>query len=152
MEKYTELNCAFSLRCNTPENVIDTLLFMTGQDDEEPPQLPADPFFETKHWRQMLKGSGDGLDAEAYCRAALELSDTSGRYLVTIRCDLRHFDIEIARFISWITPHIFADKGDFVGYMRSHGVEPITVFYYPDRSVRRQTAFETRLLCSRTSW
>lgn len=143
MEKYTELNCAFSLRRDTPEAVIDTLLFMTGQDDQEPQQLPADALFKTARWRHMLKGHSADPDAEAYCRAALELSETSGRYLVTIRCDLRNFDIEIARFISWITPHIFADKGDFVGYMRSSEVEPVTVFYYPDRSVTRQPAFET---------
>jgi hypothetical protein len=28
METFTELNCAFSLRRDTPEDVIDTLLFM----------------------------------------------------------------------------------------------------------------------------
>jgi hypothetical protein len=142
MEKYTELNCAFSLRRDTPENVIDTLLFMTGQDDQEPEQLPADALSKTARWRHMLKGSGTDPDAEAYCRAALELSETSGRYLVTLRCDLRNFDIEIARFISWITPHIFAHKGDFVGYMRCRNVEPTTIFYYPDCSVTRQPAFE----------
>jgi hypothetical protein len=142
METYTELNCAFSLRRDTPEDIIETLLFMTGQRDQEPQQLPAHALFETARWGQMLKGADPGDDAEAYCNAALELSERSGRYLVTIRCDLRNYDIEIARFISWITPHIFADEGDFVGYTRSRNLEPVTILYYPDCSATRQPAFE----------
>jgi len=143
MGPYTELNCAFSLRHDTPEDVIDTLLFMTGQDGHEPKQLPTHAFFETERWRQMLNRASPEFDAEACCNAAVELSETSGRYRVTIRCDFRNYDIEIARFISWITPYIFADKGDFVGYTRSQDVEPITILYYPDRTLTRQPAFET---------
>ncbi len=48
MGMYTELNCAFSLRRDTPEDVTDVLLFMTGQDDKEPQQLPPDAFFKTQ--------------------------------------------------------------------------------------------------------
>ena len=143
MEPYTELNCAFSLRRDTPDAVIDILLFMTGQDEQEPQQLPVDAFFETARWRRMLNGESVEAEAEAYSNAALELSETSGRYRVTIRCDFRNYSIEIARFISWITPYIFADKGDVIGYTRSAEVEPITILYYPDRTVTRQPAFET---------
>ena len=142
MGPYTELNCAFSLRSDTPEEVIDTLLFMTGQHDQEPQQLPAHAFFETVRWRQMLNRVSPEFDEETCCNAAVELSETSGRHRVTIRCDFRDYDIEILRFISWITPFIFADKGDVVGYTRSPDLEPITVLYYPNRTLTRQPAFE----------
>jgi len=84
---YTELNCAFSLKRHTPEEVENALLFMTGQDDEEPKSLPPHPLFGTVRWRDMLRGVGKDSQAPAW----LEIAD-SGRYRVSIRCVLTGYD------------------------------------------------------------
>jgi hypothetical protein len=138
MGPYTEVNCAFSLKRHTPEEVIDALLFMTGQDDQEPKQLPSHALFKTQRWREILNGIHSAAESEAYCNAAVELSDGSGRYRVTIRCDLQNCDNEIGQFVSWITPYIHAHKGDFIGYIRSKELEPLTLLLYPDRTFTKQ--------------
>ncbi len=132
METYTELNCAFSLKRDTPEEIENTLLFMTGQDDEEPESLPPHPLFATPGWRLMLRSAGGDAQAPAW----LEVAD-SGRYRVSIRCTLTGYDSEIQQFIDWITPYIFANAGDFIGYMRSEDVEPITLLLHPNRTFTR---------------
>jgi hypothetical protein len=134
----TELNCAFSLRSDTPEEIIDTLLYMTGQDDGEPQSLPSHPFFGSARWRHMLRGSDAELDAESYGIAGVEMSESSGRYRITIRCNLINFDNDIDQFIHWITPYIHAQRGDFIGYTRSQDVEPVTQLLFPNRTFTRQ--------------
>jgi hypothetical protein len=135
---YTELNCAFSLKRDTPDEIVDTLLFMTGQDDEAPKSLSSHPLFSANRWQHMFRSSATNSDADAYGIAGVELSESSGRYRVTIRCNLINLDREIAQFIDWITPHIFARPGDFVGYTRSEEIEPLTLLLYPNRTVTRQ--------------
>jgi hypothetical protein len=44
MQKYVEFNCAFSLKRYAPDEVVDALLFMTGQDDDEPIEFPPHPY------------------------------------------------------------------------------------------------------------
>jgi hypothetical protein len=137
MGAYTELNCAFSLKRHTPGEVENALLFMTGQDDEEPKSLPKHPLFGAARWRHMLRGSGADLDAETYGDARVELSESSGRFCVIIRRTLWNHDSEIVQFIDWITPYVFARPGDFIGYTRSKGEEPVTLLLYPNRTLTR---------------
>ena len=137
MGTYTELNCAFSLKRNAPEEIESTLLLMTGQDDKEPERLPKHPLFGAARWRHMLRGSGADADAEAHGDARVELSESSGRYCVTIRRTLWNHESEIGQFIDWITPHIFARPGDFIGYTRSEDEEPVTLLLYPNRTFTR---------------
>jgi hypothetical protein len=134
---YTELNCAFSLKRDTPDEIVDVLLFMTRQDEEAPKNLPTHSFFQTPHWRDLLKGTRD-IVAETYSNAMLELSETSGRYRVTIRCVVKNSDPEIAQFIDWIAPFILARPDDFIGYTRSQDVEPVTLLLYANRTITRQ--------------
>ena len=138
MEKYTELNCAFSLKRDTPEEIENALLFMTGQDEEEPARLPKHPLFGAERWRHLLRGSRADLDAEACGDARIELSESSGRFQVSIRRTLWNRASEIDQFIDWITPYIFARPGDFIGYMRSEDAEPVTFLLYPNRNFTRQ--------------
>jgi hypothetical protein len=139
---YTELNCAFSLKRDTPEEIENALLFMTGQDEDEPKPLPKHPLFDAARWRHILKGSGADLDPEAYGDARVELSESSGRFRVTIRRTLLNCDGEIGQFVDWITPYIFARPGDFIGYTRSEDVEPVTLLLYPNRTFTRASPDE----------
>jgi hypothetical protein len=53
MEKYTELNCAFSLKRHTLDEIVDTLLFMTGQYEAAPEHFPPHPLFGATRWRDI---------------------------------------------------------------------------------------------------
>jgi hypothetical protein len=125
MGEFTELNVVFCLRSDTPQEVVDVLLFMTRQYDKEPEKIPAHPLFETL-WRYMLCETG----AEAYSNARLERSEYA-RHLVSIRCNCENADGEIWKFLDWITPYIHARSGDFLGYTRAENSEAVTIIAYP---------------------
>lgn len=134
MSRFTELNLVFALKSDTPQDIIDVLLFMTRQDDKQLKQIPAHPLFETTLWRYMLCETG----AEAYSNARLELSER-GRYFASIRCNCANADGEIGKFINWITPYVHARRGDFLGYTRPENSEALTLLLYSNRTVT-QTA------------
>jgi hypothetical protein len=130
MGRFTELNVVFALRDDTPQEIVDALLYMTRQDDGLPRSIPTHPLFETTLWRYMLCETG----AEAYSNARMELSD-HGRYLISIRCNCEDADGEIGKFIDWITPYVHARRGDFLGYTRSENSEALTLYSYPNMTM-----------------
>jgi hypothetical protein len=129
MGAYTELNCALSLKRNTPDQIIDALLFIRRQDEAEPTNLPVHPLFATARWRELLRGSDAA--AYTYSNARLDAAD-SGRYRVIIRCTLKDHDTEFSQFIEWIKPHIHAPRGDFIGTSYPMTLRGIT--FNPDRT------------------
>lgn len=133
IEGYTELNCAFTLKSSTPENIADVLLFMSGQDESEPATLPPHALFSTDGWRCLLKDASD-YEGVSYGIAGVELNDNSGRYIVTVRRNLINLETEASRFIDWITPYILARPGDCIGYRRNQDGEPLTLLIYPNQT------------------
>jgi hypothetical protein len=114
MGTYTELVCAFAVDRNTPRQIIDILLYMTGQSDTAPKEFPEHPLFGETRWDYMLQGGSVFFDGDAHSTVRLEESD--GQYRVTIRCNFENYDDEIVKFIAWVTPYIDALRGDFLGY------------------------------------
>ena len=131
MGTYTELNCAFSLHGETPQHVVETLLYMTGQSETEPDSLPPHPLFGDTRWDGMLSGSSSYFGADPH--STVRRNEINGKYHVTIRCNFKDYDGEIEKFIDWITPHIQALPGDFIGYKRSDLTEVPTLLYHPRR-------------------
>ena len=129
MGTYTELNCAFSLYKDTPQHIVDTLRYMTGQSGTEPDKLPSHPLFGDTGWNGMLRGSSSYFDGDTH--STVRLDETDGKYHVTIRCNFKNYDDEIAKFIAWATPYIDALAGDFLGYSRSETTEVPTLLYQP---------------------
>jgi hypothetical protein len=138
MRKYVEFNCAFSLKRTTPDEILNALLFMTGQGDDEPKKPPSHSLFNTARWPDLLKSPGNDSDHESYGISGVELSERSGWCRITIRRNLVNFDPEIDQFIQWKTPYIHAHIGDFIGYRRFQDVEPVTLLLYPNRTFARQ--------------
>lgn len=133
MGMYTELNCAFELKKGTPQEVIDLLWFMTNNAIvPQPPSLPDHPLFRTSSWQMMLGSDSYYFAGEAHSTVRFEdgVTDT---WFVTIRCNLKNYDHEIEHFVDWITPHIDAMEGDFIGYYRYEETEVPTLIYYPNR-------------------
>jgi len=129
MGTYTELNCAFALCKNTPQQIVDLLLYMTGQSGTEPESLPPRPFFGDTRWDHMLRGASAFFEGDA-C-STVRFDEYSGKYRVTIRCNFKNYDDEIEKFIAWVTPYIDALQGDFLGYSRAETTEVPTLLYHP---------------------
>jgi hypothetical protein len=126
---YTELNCAFSLSKNTPQQIVDILLHMTGQSRTAPDELPPHPLFGDTRWDYMLQSSSVYFDGDPH--SAIRLDEIDGQHRVTIRCNFKNYDDEITKFIDWITPYIDALPGDFIGYSRYEDTEVPTLLYHP---------------------
>jgi len=126
---YTELVCAFSLTKGTPQHVVDTLLYMTGQSSAEPETLPPHPFFGDTRWDHMLRGGSAYFDGDPH--STVRVDEYSGKHRVTIRCNFKNYDGELEKFIDWLTPHIDALPGDFVGYKRYEDTDVPTLLYHP---------------------
>ena len=82
MGTYTELNCAFSLYKDTPQHIVDTLRYMTGQSATEPDKLPSHPLFGDTGWNGMLRGSSSYFDGDTHSTVRLE--EFNGKYRVTL--------------------------------------------------------------------
>jgi hypothetical protein len=133
MGMYTELNCAFELKKDTPDSVMAVLLYMLDQRNPEPEAFPSHPLFTTSRWRMLLTCSSYSF-AACESRTALWLDEADDQYHVMIRSNLKNYDGEIEKFIDWITPYIDGLEGDFLGYSRYEETEIPTLLYYPKRS------------------
>jgi hypothetical protein len=133
MGMFTELNCAFRLEKETPQEIIAILLFMAGMTDVEP-SLPSHPLFATERWSHVLTGTR--LDTYTFgdVHSTVRLDEFDEKYHVTIRSNLKNYQGELEKFLDWITPYMDAMYGDFIGYSRYEETEVPTLLYYPNRS------------------
>ena len=113
MGMYTELVCAFNLRKDVPQNVIDILQYMTMTRSGENLnfQLPDHPLFSTARWSTMLCCDSFYFPGESHSQ--LEYDSIIGWWM-TIRCNLKNYDNEIQKFIDWVRPYM--DTNGFIGY------------------------------------
>jgi hypothetical protein len=131
MGMYTELSCAFELKKETPEQVIEVLRFMVRTKTEMPRPLPDHSFFGTSRWQMML--GSDSYYFKGQAHSTVLFDDAAVAWFVTIRCNFKNYEHEIERFIDWITPHIDAMDGAFLGYCRYEETEVPTLIYHPNR-------------------
>jgi hypothetical protein len=123
MGMYTELVCAFELKKDTPQDVIDILRFMTGEQVGcNLSKINAHPLFQTDRWRFMLQC--DSYYFEGQTHSEVKRDTVSGEdnpsYFVTIRCNLKNYNDEIDKFIDWVKTYIeYAGHDEyFIGYQR----------------------------------
>jgi hypothetical protein len=130
MGTYTEINCAFELIKETPQDVIAILTHMLDRRNHRPTPMPTHPLFETESW-DMLLTSSSYYFAATEAQSAVWLDEIDGQHRVAIRSNLKNYDDEIEEFIDWITPYIDALPGDFLGYSRYENTEVPTLIYHP---------------------
>lgn len=133
MGMYTEFHFNVELKKDVPQEVVEVLKFMLGDIVVEP-KLPTHPLFETDRWRVML-----GMDS--YCfhadtHSTLRLEDIGNCYYLCIRCNLKNYNDEIEKFISWITPYLEQFPGDFLGFSRYEETEQPTLIFMEDGDVQ----------------
>jgi len=129
---YTELNCAFQLGKETPQKIVDILLFMVRVTGVEPVNLPSHTLFSTDRWDSMLITGSVYFKGDTHSTVRLDEDDE--QYHVTIRTNFKNYQGEVEKFLEWITPYIDALDGDFIGYSRYEETEVPTLLYYPNRS------------------
>jgi len=128
---YTELNCSFALKGETAQAVIDLLKYMTGELSDAPTILPDHPLFGDTRWNYMLQSDSYYFNADT--RSVARFDDIASCVYVTIICNVKNYNGEIEHFLDWITPHIDAYDGEFLGYKRYEEAELPTLLIHPNR-------------------
>ena len=126
MGMYTEFHFNVKLKKDVPQNVVDVLNFMLLETKAEP-SLPEHPLFATDRWRVMLVMDSYYFHADTH--STLRFDDISRAYYLCIRCNLKNYNSEIEKFVSWITPYLDEWPGDFLGFSRYEGTEQPTLLF-----------------------
>ena len=126
MGMYTEFHFNVELKKDVPQEVVEVLKFMLG-DIEVEPKLPAHPLFETDRWRVML--CMDSYYFHADTHSTLRFDDISNSYFLCIRCNLKNYNSEIEKFVSWITPYLDEFPNNFLGFSRYEETEQPTLLF-----------------------
>lgn len=132
MGMYTELNLGVRFYEDTPQNIIDILKYMLDDSpvrfDYNKPQLPNHPLFETERWSIMLCCDSYYFDGQT--DSSLHYDDISNSYFLNVRCNLKNYDCEIAKFLDFIQPYLETDG--FLGYTRyEDDDDPVLIYNTP---------------------
>ena len=126
MGMYTELHFNAELLPETPAHIIETLEYML--DNSKPTHTNLDhDLFSTSRWSYMLTCDSDYFNADTH--STLRFDDISDSYFLCIRCNLKNYDQEIAKFLNWIMPFVDAEVGDFLGFYRYEESNEPTLIY-----------------------
>lgn len=109
---------AFIMKCelkrDTPEQVIDTLKYMTTPTalNQEYPNHPEHPFFEEDRWENTLWfGGGEIWDP----KSTFTLNEGGPVYTLNVRTSIKWGDEQIRLFLHWLVP--YSKTGGIVGYI-----------------------------------
>ena len=130
MGNYTALNCAFELKKDTPQTVLDILRYMADGTGYLPP-LPDHPLFACHRWRSLFTCDSYYFDDQTHTDVLFD--DCTDTWYVSVRSNLKNYDGEIGKFFDWVTPYIDKMDGEFVGYHRYEQNEVPTLVFHPNR-------------------
>ena len=129
MGMYTQLVLGVELKTGTPETVINILEHMIrhGSKDQRI-TLPDHEFFQCNRWNFMLCYDSYYFDWQT--RFNLDRDDlykNRPKYFLTGCSNLKNYDGEIAKFLSWLAPYI--DTNGFLGFTRYEEAGTPTLIY-----------------------
>jgi hypothetical protein len=128
MGMYTEFHFNVELRKEVPPNVINALAKILNMPFDEAMELPEHPLFRASRWAHMLTCDSYYFSADTH--STMRFDEVAHRWFLCIRCNLKNYDDEIEKFVSWITPWIEAENEAFLGFMRYEEDETPTLFYH----------------------
>lgn len=104
MGMYTELIFGARLKKDTPENVINTLQYMTGKISDR----PSDIAFE--YSRNPLRG-GSYYFGITNPVCDMTFDDVSNQWQISTRSNIKNYESDIEKFLEWIKPYISQGSG-----------------------------------------
>jgi transcription termination factor NusB len=129
MGMYTEFIFAVELEKSTPKNVIEILQYMANHENDMP-ELPQHEFFKCDRWDFLL--SCDSCYFSGITNSIIEFDDIIKRHFLTVRSNLKNYDGEIRKFLSWLKPYINDKDHSFLGYFRYEEDDEPNLIYYDE--------------------
>lgn len=125
---YTELVLGVDLKPDTPNDVIETIRVMVGDELVLPQPVPDHPLFKCERWKFMLVCGSYYFAGPTL--TGFKKDEIAKRWQLSVRCNLKNYGGEIEHFLDWIRPYI--DKpsaGEFMGYSRYEESDEPTLLY-----------------------
>ena len=132
MGMYTEFHFNSELKQDVPEEVINILKFMVGDISDITCNPLNHELFSTDRWKHMLYMDSYYFHADTH--STLRYDDNGKCWFLCIRCNLKNYDDEIEKFIDWVTPYLYEDEGNFLGFSRYEETEQPTLIFYKAKS------------------
>lgn len=144
MTVYYEFGLACDLKPDTPQQVLDTLAYMTGHSGEGRNDLPSHYFFQYCDWRHLLQpnrgrfpGAAGSALQRAYRYSLAPIQGGAPVFRYTLSCHVELADDQIANdfdfFLHWLAP--YSETAGCVGYYREFGIAfvgPPRLLYFQD--------------------
>lgn len=127
MGMYTEFVFASNLKRDTPQGVIDILKAMTEGEGYELLNIPEDNFFKCYRWRWLFTCDSYYFNGET--NTLFTYDDILKTCTLTVRSNLKNYDLEIQKFLKWIKPYLDKYEDDFLGYYRYEEDDEPTLIY-----------------------
>lgn len=121
---YTEMIFGARFKKETPQEVIDTLKVLVGDEDSDK-ELPVD--------RYVLKGASYYFGI-SFSHAELRKDQVNGQYSLSSRNNIKNYHSEIQTFLEWIKPWIEQGSGDrdFYAIVTYEEANEPTIYYLRD--------------------
>lgn len=111
MGMYTEVFVNADLKNGTPKSVINVLLAMCEKRSDSP-ALKGITFR-----RGYMFNNGSYYTPYTECHS-LTFDCGTGRWSIIAKGDIKNYENEIEQFFEWIMPHVDAEEGEMIGYVR----------------------------------
>lgn len=108
MGMYTEAVIKADLLDDLPPDVMNIFLFLFGDNESEPTEIPDHAFFKCVRWKHLGKMS-------SYYHHPKAFSNIEDTYIFS-RSDLKNYDNEIELFFDWSEPYWNEPKGKCLGW------------------------------------
>ena len=117
MGMYTQLVMGASLTNEKYQEIKPILDYMLeNKPGDKKPDTPTHPLFNTPRWYFMLHGDSHYFDMKSSSK--ITTYDYTDTVHLTIVCNIKNYDDEIAKFLDWISPYLDNEVGEFLGFTR----------------------------------
>ena len=125
MGMYTQLVFGAELKADKYSEIRPILKYMIeGEELNEIP--PSHEFFRCARWDVLARCDSYYFDLKTNSRL---IEDEQGIIYLNIISNLKNYDDEISKFLSWISPYLENPIGDFLGFYRYEEDENPSLIY-----------------------
>jgi hypothetical protein len=116
MGMYTEFFFRARLKPDTPAALIDWLDDLANNPDGDVEPYDDHPFFTLPRWDSALMGGGAVYQVSRALQFRPKRGDNWTAGDLVVHSSLKNYGGETDAFVEWISPHLAAWPGDFLGY------------------------------------
>lgn len=129
MGNYTHFAINCNLKENTPQEVIDTLFYLTSQSSYNPINKNHE-LFMLENIGLVMCGYSNVFDGDGYCKFCFD--EAVKEWRLTVNSNIKNYNKEYQKFFDYIQPYIMIEEDEnrkFMGYMQYEEDENPTLIY-----------------------